>query len=445
MAQSADENAAAEENARQQGENRRLRDLDLLAAYRAGDPAAATTLFELYREDALVAARAAAPDPDTAEDFVAEAFVKVFGLLDRGKGPTGSFRYYLRATIRTVALDWYRSQANTVYTSDYGPLEPLISDQSVDRGDRDPETRFLTGAGSEIISAFQQLPERWRRVIFLKVVEGRGDAESARELGVSANTTAVLYRRAREGLRKGYLSEVANVLSVDGNPECRALAGDLAASVSGRVPLSRQRRLNAHLAYCKTCNSNRGEIENLAKRFSSKAIAPVLAGVAGSVILPALNTGTHAAAASFWEALRGASWLHFSVIGAVGIAAIVTAVVFIVNAGEGASGEGGSSRISIEYGADENPGGLVEGARSGGVCSLVFGPSGRGTALATLTTSNTGAGECTMRAWLDGEEIVAPYRVTTSQAIVLMRPGKLLVELSAGDRTESRTFVVAEG
>jgi len=61
-------------------------------------------------------------------------------------------------------------------------------------------------AESTLISqAFSSLPERWRTVLWQVEVEGERPAVVAPHFGLSANATAALARRARDGLRAAYL------------------------------------------------------------------------------------------------------------------------------------------------------------------------------------------------------------------------------------------------
>ncbi|QIM15829.1 sigma-70 family RNA polymerase sigma factor [Leucobacter insecticola] len=410
---------------------RRERDLELLSAYRYGDTTAGEKLYTLYYDDALIAAKDAVTDHATAEDFVAEAFAKIFELIDRGKGPTENFRYYLRATIRSIALNWYSEHNRTESIADFTLYEPQLAEQSGQ--DAEAHSGLEEGEDVEIVDAFQRLPERWRHIIFLRVVEQRSSAESAQALGLKAAAGVELYKRARDGLRKEYLSEIASARSGSGSAECQEFAPDLAKlSATGKLTRGKQRLLNAHMAGCETCSSTHLELDSLAQRFNKKTIAPALAGVAASVVLPGLSNGTRAAALAGLPTLAPWAWAGLAA-GVIALAAI-GGILIAGAAGRGDTGSQ-SDRITVQEGSG------ADGA-GGATCTLDFKTVTSGAVLAKLVTTNTGGGTCEVRAWQGDTEVLEPFSVRDTQVTILTRPGQLRVELTLGTRSETKTFTI---
>ncbi|KOG86941.1 ECF subfamily RNA polymerase sigma-24 subunit, partial [Streptomyces varsoviensis] len=68
------------------------------------------------------------------------------------------------------------------------------------------------------VQAFRSLPPRWQTVLWHTTVEEESPSEVAPLLGLTANATAVLAHRAREGLKQAYLqAHVSTSLTSDGD------------------------------------------------------------------------------------------------------------------------------------------------------------------------------------------------------------------------------------
>jgi len=223
-------------------------DTDLLAAVRAGDAAAYGELYERHSAAARQLAHALANDPADADDLVAETFTKIFATLKAGRGPLVAFRAYLHTTLRHLCYHRARRDRRLEFTDDltrYDAGEPF----------RDPALDLLERTYAA--RAFQQLPPRWRDVLWQTEVEGATPAEIAPRLGLTPNAVAVLAHRAREGLRRLYLQQ--HVAAAD-HPECQWAGDHLGGHVRGRLAARDAARLHAHLGWCAGCRSRLAEI-----------------------------------------------------------------------------------------------------------------------------------------------------------------------------------------
>lgn len=155
------------------------RELQVVDRARAGDHAA---FVELYRQDAPPAWRLAlalTADPDLAADAVAFAFARVLAPPKPGAARSEvPFRLRLLTATRHAVLD-------------LGSGAPRVVE----------DDRSRSGRAVEVMHAFHQLPERWRTVLWLLVVEGLGTAEAAGILGVAPDGAIELAERASAGLR----------------------------------------------------------------------------------------------------------------------------------------------------------------------------------------------------------------------------------------------------
>jgi DNA-directed RNA polymerase specialized sigma24 family protein len=85
-----------------------ITDAQLLQQVRHGDEDAFAELYRRHIEVARAAARSLMSSRPEAEDVVADAFMRVLSILQRGGGPEEAFRPYLMTCVRHACYD--RSQ-----------------------------------------------------------------------------------------------------------------------------------------------------------------------------------------------------------------------------------------------------------------------------------------------------------------------------------------------
>ncbi|MEO7131098.1 MAG: sigma-70 family RNA polymerase sigma factor, partial [Dermatophilaceae bacterium] len=178
-----------------------------------------------------------------AEDVVAEASARVFGLLADGRGPEQNFRSYFLSTVKTVAIDGARRDLKLVPAADEDLEDlapPRVEDFDADLID-----------GDLVRSAFRGLSERDQRLLWHTTVEGATPRAIAPELGMSPNTVSARASRARDALRARYLDAHAErgIAGAD-SAECRWTIERLGAHVQGRLPKRQEARVAAHLGAC---------------------------------------------------------------------------------------------------------------------------------------------------------------------------------------------------
>jgi RNA polymerase sigma factor (sigma-70 family) len=177
----------------------------LLRRVRSGDVEAEGELYVTHVDVAVRRAVQLGAQRADAEDFVAEAFIRVLRQLRKGKGPDGPFRPYLWASLRNVATDSYRGQRGRERPSEDLNVVPGSGAGS------DPETEI--DISLSVRSAMKSLPPRWREVLWSLHVEGQSPAELAADLGATAQSISALAYRARKALRRAY--HEANPASTD--------------------------------------------------------------------------------------------------------------------------------------------------------------------------------------------------------------------------------------
>lgn len=396
-------------------------DLRLVRAYRDGDAAAAAELYERYYDDALLAAKAIAYRGQHSEEFASEAFTRVLETIRNGLGPTENFRAYLRQAVRSVALNHYRDQDRVVEVDDLAATQ--------DARAFDQSALFETGDG-EIVTAFRRLPERWQQVIFYRTVEGRSPADVANRFGMSENALRALSFRARGGLRREYLLEIARSSLVDG---CSERGEQLVRLAQGSLRGGERRAIVNHVAGCAECGRAQAELDRLLTRMDSTHVAGVLASVAGAAILPGV--------VSSWGGVPTAAGALGSVgpSGAFGVGAMAGAPVLAGLAALAMLSLGGAA-ATVAWEVAERPPASLSVTGAAGVCTVAVDVHAGGGARATLRAMPGESSErCAISCFIDGE-LLATDPLDAGRVLVLTQPGAYTVTIASGDETRSTSF-----
>ena len=255
-----------------------LGDPALAQLARADDPSAFAELWRRHAGAGNMAARqfAAIADP---QDIVSEAYLRIFRAMQGGGGPHEAFRPYLYRTIRNIAMDW-RARGSSV---------PL--DETAELIDATPSLESEVLDNTITARAFEQLPERWRAVLWYLEVEGMSPTEAAPILGLSPNATSVLAGRAHEGFKKAWLQAHVNDRSVP--VECRWTTERMGGYVRRGLSRRSRDRFDRHLDECERCALLAHEIRDLGGQLASVLLPVTLGSAAGSLLL--LQLRDHAA------------------------------------------------------------------------------------------------------------------------------------------------------
>ena len=237
---------------------------ELLASVRAGDIGVYAELYRRHLHEALRLARSLG-GPHDPDDVAQEAFLKVLRSILRGAGPRRGFAPYLLRTVRNDAIDRARrTHEDAVEDLEDAAPDSFVSPDGVD----ELFDRQL------VRTAFEGLPETWRRILWLTEVEGETPRALAPQLGRSPNAISQLSRRAREGLRSAWLQAHLDVSGAA--PTCRSVARDLDAHENGRLAPARSAAVASHLETCARCAAARDELRGLAVQLRAILLPLVL-------------------------------------------------------------------------------------------------------------------------------------------------------------------------
>ncbi|WP_371624445.1 sigma-70 family RNA polymerase sigma factor [Streptomyces sp. NBC_01116] len=244
-----------------------LSDARLIEDMRAGDDQAYEELFRRHSGAVLRYARSCCRDAHTADDLTAEVFARTLQAVRGGKGPTEAVRAYLMTAVRHVAAAWTKSAKREHLVDDFAVFaaqasrsSELSADDTLDLG---ADVLAMHEAEQTMaMQAFRSLPERWQAVLWHTTVEEESPSEIAPLFGLTANATAVLASRAREGLKQAYLqAHVSQALTTGG--DCAQYADRLGAHARGGLRTRAERGLRKHLEACAKCRLAAGELDHV--------------------------------------------------------------------------------------------------------------------------------------------------------------------------------------
>ncbi|MFE5902216.1 sigma-70 family RNA polymerase sigma factor [Streptomyces sp. NPDC056488] len=278
-------------------------DADLVQLMRDGDDSAYEELFHRHSEAVRRYARTCCRDAHTADDLTAEVFARTLQAVRGGAGPEQAVRAYLMTTVRRVAANWARTQKREQLVEDFAVFaaEAARSSEVSDQDTLDLGADVLAMHEAEqslAMQAFRSLPERWQAVLWHTTVEEESPSEVAPLFGLTANATAVLASRAREGLKQAYLqAHVSQSLTAGG--DCARYADRLGAYARGGLRMRAERGLRKHLEECAKCRLAAGELAHVNAGIPALLPVAVIGWFAAGYVLKAAGAvagGTAAAA-----------------------------------------------------------------------------------------------------------------------------------------------------
>jgi RNA polymerase sigma-70 factor (ECF subfamily) len=127
-----------------------------------------------------------------ADDILQEGFIKVFSYLKDFR-QEGSLEGWIRRTIVNTAINYYNSKQNE------------WSETSIDKAQfhqSDTENVLDKISAADLLNLIRELPEGYRMVFNLYVIEGYNHQEIAEMLHISENTSKSQLSRARMALQE---------------------------------------------------------------------------------------------------------------------------------------------------------------------------------------------------------------------------------------------------
>jgi RNA polymerase sigma-70 factor (ECF subfamily) len=167
-------------------------DKELIERCLVNDPRAQEFLYKRYSRRMYGVCLRFARNTMEADDILQEGFIKVFSFLKDFR-QDGSLEGWIRRTIVNTAINFYHSKENEWKETTIDKAEYYQS-----------TTEDILGkiSTADLLSIIQELPEGYRMVFNLYVIEGYNHQEIAEMMHISENTSKSQLSRARMALQE---------------------------------------------------------------------------------------------------------------------------------------------------------------------------------------------------------------------------------------------------
>ncbi len=165
---------------------------ELVRACQRNDRKAQTAFYNLYKGKLMGVCRRYARTREESEDIYQEAFVKIFNnihTLEKIEA-VGS---WVRKTVVHTAINYYHANLKFQQNTDY---------ENVILSNDDHTNVWASLSNEELLAVIRQLPDGYRVVFNLYVIDGYSHNEISDMLNISESTSKSQLSRAKEQLRK---------------------------------------------------------------------------------------------------------------------------------------------------------------------------------------------------------------------------------------------------
>ena len=168
---------------------------DLIEGCGNNDRKAQVRIYELYYKAMYNASYRILNNAEEAEDTMQEAFLDAFRKIGSYRG-TGSFGAWLKRIVVNKSLDKYRVR------KEFERLDEQYDElaDTTDTDDSNAEAVFMQL--EKIRTAMEKIPDQYRIILSLHLLEGYDYREMARILNLSYNNVRTRYTRAKQRLLK---------------------------------------------------------------------------------------------------------------------------------------------------------------------------------------------------------------------------------------------------
>lgn len=169
-----------------------LNEQQLIIECKKGDRKAQRQLYETYAGKMMGVCLRYCKDKDTARDLLHDGFLKVYSHIDDFENK-GSFEGWIRKIMVNTALEYVRKQNDEGYSLDIEEAYSLSNDDFsvLDRLQAE-----------ELIGMIQKLPDTYRSVFNLFIVEGYSHKEIAAAMDITESSSRVYLTRAKQLLQQ---------------------------------------------------------------------------------------------------------------------------------------------------------------------------------------------------------------------------------------------------
>ena len=173
-----------------------MTEYELIAGCSRQDPASQKAAFDRYASRMLGVCNRYARNTADAEDILQDSFIKVFAKIKQFKG-NGSFEGWIRRIVVNTALKKYTLTRYTKELSGFEVNENALVFEDASAFSHLPE--------KDLLAMINSLPDGYRLIFNLYVIEGYPHEEIAQMLNIQAGTSRSQLVKARLMLQKQIL------------------------------------------------------------------------------------------------------------------------------------------------------------------------------------------------------------------------------------------------
>mgnify|MGYP001556053894 FL=1 len=167
-------------------------DSELIEAIRSGEQAAFKQMYEqCIRYVYAIVKRYVSNDSDH-QDLIQEIFARVFVKIDTYDYSKGDFKYWLRRLAINECLMHYRKNNSG------GKIIPL---KSVAHYEAEEKIQLNGMSKAEVAAFLQRMPEGYKQIFMMVVIDDYTHQEAARMLDISPETSRSQLSRAKKWLK----------------------------------------------------------------------------------------------------------------------------------------------------------------------------------------------------------------------------------------------------
>ncbi len=159
-----------------------------------GQQSAQLELYNLLSKSVYNATLRVIGDTQTAEEIMHDAFIIALKQIEKYKHTPEKIHNSIRRIAVNKAIDQLRKKK--IITQDISPLEYKITQTE------EPPTTPNPTKIKEIYTAIELLPQGYKTILTLKIIEEMPTEEIAQKLGIKSATVRTQYLRAKEKVRE---------------------------------------------------------------------------------------------------------------------------------------------------------------------------------------------------------------------------------------------------
>lgn len=165
---------------------------DLVVECRNGSRKAHNDLYKLYSRAMFNIAMRIVNNEDEAADVLQEAFIDAFGRIGDFRQET-TFGLWMKQIVINKSISQLRKRKTDLISLDDSDVEAIPDTEGPDNEEMELQVR-------QVRAAIQQLPDGYRVVLTLYLLEGYDHEEISHILRISENTSRTQFMRARRKL-----------------------------------------------------------------------------------------------------------------------------------------------------------------------------------------------------------------------------------------------------